>query len=254
MGHLLRIEREDHATVITLNRPEKRNALSLDLMLALMDTLDFVLDSRVIILAAEGNVFSSGHDLSEMAGRTEAEYRDLFDVCTQLMLKLHAIPQPVIAEVQGLATAAGCQLVASCDLAIATDDAGFATPGVKIGLFCSTPAIPLVRAIGRKRAMEMLLLGRTIDARTAADWGLINRSVPAGQLKFATRELARQIAEASKDTIATGKRSFYEQIDMPEFDAYEKTKTVMTRNALNADAQEGISAFLGKRRAIWSGS
>src|ERR1039457_618096 len=169
--------------IITLNRPERRNALSLSLMLDLIRCLDdFGSDSgiRAIILAAAGKVFSSGHDLSEMVGRTVNDYRRIFDVCSELMQKIQSIPQPVIAQVQGIATAAGCQLAATCDLAIASEEATFATPGVKIGLFCTTPMVALSRAVGRKRAMEMLLTGRMVDAHTAAEWGLINRAVPAG--------------------------------------------------------------------------
>src|SRR6202023_56360 len=162
--------------IITLNRPDRRNALSLDLMSELIDCLNEVgadTNIRVVILAAAGQVFSSGHDLSEMVGRNVNDYRRIFDVCTELMTKIQSIPQPVIAQVQGIATAAGCQLVATCDLAIASEDAAFATPGVKIGLFCSTPMVALTRAVGRKRAMEMLLTGRLVDAVTAADWGIV---------------------------------------------------------------------------------
>ncbi len=242
--------------VITLNRPERRNALSLDLMLELIRCLDeFAAGSnlRAIILAASGKVFSSGHDLSEMTGRSIADYRRLFDVCTELMVKIQSIPQPVIAQVQGVATAAGCQLVASCDLAIASEKAAFATPGVKIGLFCTTPMVALTRAVGRKRAMEMLLTGKLVDAATAADWGLINRAVPAAELEFATRELACKIAEASSFTVALGKQAYYAQIDLDQAKAYAYAKEVMSMNSLAQDAQEGISAFLDKRVACWSG-
>src|SRR5580700_6591768 len=181
--------------IVTLNRPERRNALSLGLMTELISALDELAAEksiRAIILAASGKVFSSGHDLSELVGRTVNDYRRLFDVCTDLMAKIQSIPQPVIAQVQGVATAAGCQLVATCDLAIASDQAAFATPGVKIGLFCTTPMVALSRAVGRKRAMEMLLTGKLVDAATAADWGLVNRVVPAAELESATRELARR--------------------------------------------------------------
>jgi enoyl-CoA hydratase/carnithine racemase len=247
---------EDQLGVITLNRPERRNPLSLDLMLELIGCLDEFAASteiRAIIIAAAGKVFSSGHDLSEMVGRTLADYRRLFDVCTQLMVKVQSIPQPVIAQVQGIATAAGCQLVATCDLAIASDQAAFATPGVKIGLFCTTPMVALSRAIGRKRAMEMLLTGKLIDAATAADWGLVNRVVPADELESATRELARRIADASSFTVALGKQAYYAQIDLDQSKAYAYAKEVMTMNSLAHDAQEGISAFLEKRVACWSG-
>src|SRR5947209_597028 len=197
--------------VITLNRPQRRNALSLDLMLELIQCLDgFEADraTRAIILAAEGKVFSSGHDLSEMVGRSIADYRRLFDVCTQLMTKIQSIAQPVIAQVQGVATAAGCQLVATCDLAIASEDAAFATPGVNIGLFCSTPMVALSRVIGRKRALEMLLTGKMVDAFTASEWGLINRVVPAGELESETRRMANEIAQSSDFTVALGKQAF----------------------------------------------
>jgi enoyl-CoA hydratase/carnithine racemase len=242
--------------VITLNRPERRNPLSLDLMLELIGCLDeFAADShiRAIILAAAGKVFSSGHDLSEMVGRTVADYRELFDVCTRLMTKIQSVGQPVIAQVQGIATAAGCQLVATCDLAIASDQAAFATPGVNIGLFCTTPMVALTRAVGRKRAMEMLLTGKLIDASTAAEWGLVNHVVPAAELESATRELACKIAEASSFTVALGKQAYYAQIDLDQSKAYAYAKEVMTMNSLAHDAQEGISAFLEKRVACWSG-
>jgi enoyl-CoA hydratase/carnithine racemase len=201
--HLIR-STDGQLGIITLNRPECRNALSLELMRELISYFDEITaetNIRAIILAASGKVFSSGHDLSEMVGRTVNDYRRLFDVCTELMMKIQSIPQPVIAQVQGVATAAGCQLVATCDLAIASDQAAFATPGVKIGLFCTTPMVALSRAVGRKRAMEMLLTGKLVDAATAADWGLVNRVVPAAELEAATRELACKIAQASRRTM-----------------------------------------------------
>lgn len=253
--HLLQTT-EGPIGVITLNRPERRNALSLDLMLELIACLDSMgreTSLRAIILAAVGKVFSAGHDLSEMVGRTVGEYRRLFDVCTELMAKIQAIPQPVIAQVQGIATAAGCQLVATCDLAIASHQAAFATPGVKIGLFCTTPMVALSRAVGRKRAMEMLLTGKRVDAAAAAEWGLVNRVVPAEELESATRALACQIAEASSFTVALGKQAYYAQVDLDQPKAYAYAKEVMTMNSLAHDAQEGISAFLEKRVACWSG-
>jgi enoyl-CoA hydratase/carnithine racemase len=188
-----------------------------------------------------------------MTGRNINEYRHMYDVCTRLMEKIQRIPQPVIAEVQGIATAAGCQLVASCDLAVASDQAAFATPGVKIGLFCTTPMVPLSRAIGRKRALEMLLTGDLIDPATAADWGLINRVVPAAALTAETRKLAARIADASSLVIGIGKQAYYTQIDLDQPKAYAYAKEVMTMNSLAADAQEGISAFLEKRPACWTG-
>ena len=247
---------EGHLGVITLNRPDRRNALSLEMMLELIRALDEYAANpavRAVILAAKGKAFSSGHDLSEMVGRTLNDYRRIFDVCTELMTKIQSIPQPVIAEVQGIATAAGCQLVATCDLAVASDEAQFATPGVKIGLFCSTPMVALSRAVGRKRAMEMLLTGKMVDAATAAEWGLINRAVPAIELESETRRLACRIAEASSFTVGLGKQAYYAQIDLDQPKAYAYTKEVMSMNALAADAQEGMTAFLGKRSPVWAG-
>lgn len=253
--HILRSV-EDNLGIVTLNRPQRRNALSLDVMLELIECFESFASNReirVVILAAEGSVFSSGHDLNEMTGRTVDEYRRIFDVCTELMQKIQSIPQPVIAQIQGMATAAGCQLVATCDLAIASENATFATPGVKIGLFCTTPMVALSRAVGRKRAMEMLLTGRAVDAKTAEEWGLINRAVPAGQLEAATRELAHRIADASSFTVGLGKQAYYAQIDLDQPKAYAYAKEVMSMNALAQDAQEGILAFLEKRAACWSG-
>jgi enoyl-CoA hydratase/carnithine racemase len=250
----LRVEDHGPVRILTMARPERRNALSLAVMEELRSTLlaagaDAAVS--VVVIAANGPVFSSGHDLRELYSPTPAAADALFAACSRLMESLHAIPQPVIAEVQGLATAAGCQLVAACDLALAADTAQFATPGVRIGLFCSTPMVALTRAIGRKRAMEMLLTGRLVGAVEAADWGLINHAVPAAQLRDATMELALQIAAASGATVATGKRAFYEQIEQPEREAYERMQRVMAANALDEDAQEGICAFLEKRKPLW---
>ncbi len=250
------VEVDQQIARITLNRPERRNALSLALMRELLDCLRSFGESReisAVILAAAGNVFSSGHDLSEMRGRTIGDYRKLFEVCVEMMTEIQRIPQPVIAEVQGVATAAGCQLVATCDLAVASETAKFATPGVRIGLFCSTPMVALTRAVGRKRALEMLMTGAPIDARTAAEWGLVNRVVPAEQLRTEAENLARQIAEASPMTLGLGKHAFYTQIDLDQAKAYDYTREVMSLNAMAADAQEGICAFLEKRPPQWSG-
>ncbi len=241
---------------VTLNRPEKRNALSLDLMEQVIGALEEIgasPDIRVVELEGAGPAFSAGHDLSEMVGQDLSFYERLFDVCTVMMETIHRIPQPVIAKVHGVATAAGCQLVASCDLAIASEDARFATPGVRIGLFCSTPMVPLTRAIGRKRAMRMLLTGDLIDARTAMEWGLINDVVPADELDDAVDRLADAIVRSSPLTVGIGKRAFYDQVDLDEHGAYEHTKHVMATNMLAADAQEGVSAFLEKRPPQWSG-
>jgi enoyl-CoA hydratase/carnithine racemase len=242
--------------IITLNRPERRNPLSLALMREMIGCLDeFGRDAaiRAVILASTGPAFSAGHDLSELTGGTVNDYRRIFDVCTELMTKIQSIPQPVIAQVQGIATAAGCQLVATCDLAIASEDAAFATPGVKIGLFCTTPMVALSRAVGRKRALEMLLTGKLVDATTAADWGLVNRVVPGRGLESETRQLACRIAEASSFTVALGKQAYYMQIDLDQPKAYAYAKEVMTMNSLAHDAQEGMSAFLEKRAPCWTG-
>lgn len=247
---------EGPVAVVTLNRPSRRNALSLELMLELMECLQRVAEDggiRAVVLAAAGKVFSSGHDLGEMVGRNINEYRRVFDVCSDLMRKIQSIPQPVIAQVQGIATAAGCQLVATCDLAVASDQAAFATPGVKIGLFCTTPMVALTRAVGRKRALQMLLTGDMIDPATAADWGLVNMVVPAEGLEETVRKMALRIAEASSLTVALGKEAFYAQIDLDQPKAYSYAKEVMSMNALAADAQEGITAFLGKRQPCWVG-
>ena len=238
--------------ILTLNHPSRRNALSLALMRELTIALKGLEpETRAVILAAAGPAFSAGHDLREMRGRSPEDYGELFEVCTVLMRTLQTIPQPVIAEVQGVATAAGCQLVAACDLAIAADTATFATPGVKIGLFCSTPMVELTRSIGRKRALEMLLTGRAISTAEAADWGLINRVVPLKMLRATTLELAESIAEAARYTVSLGKRAFYAQAELDTAQAYAQTAQVMATNALAVDAQEGISAFLEKRPPVW---
>ena len=241
---------------ITLNRPQRRNALSVELMRELIECLEEVSaqpEVRAVVLAAAGQAFCSGHDLSEMIGQDINRYRQIFDICTELMNRIQQIPQPVIAQVQGVATAAGCQLVAACDLAVASENATFATPGVKIGLFCTTPMVALSRAVGRKRALEMLLTGRPIDARTACEWGLVNRVVPAAELAQVTRALACEIAQSSSLTVALGKQAYYTQIDLDQPKAYAYAKEVMSMNALALDAQEGMSAFLGKRTPCWVG-
>ena len=249
-------ETERIATVI-LNRPEKRNALSRELMAQLTCTLADIgrrTDIGAVILGASGGVFSSGHDLAELVDRSALEYQQIFDQCVEMMETIQRIPQPVIARVRGVATAAGCQLVATCDLAFAEEGASFGTPGVKIGLFCSTPMVAVSRAIGRKRALQLLLTGERIDARTAAEWGLINAAVPADQLDAHTRRVAEQIVRASPLVVGVGKRAFYAQIDMDQHAAYAHTSDVMTMNALMADAHEGITAFLDKRTPAWVGA
>lgn len=239
---------------LTLNRPEKRNAISRQLLAdleAAQRRLEGDKEIRVVVLAASGAAFSSGHDLKEMVGRTEAEYRDLFQLCSRVMLGIRRLPQPVIARVQGLATAAGCQLAASCDIVVAADSAAFATPGVKIGLFCTTPMVPLVRVVPPRAALEMLLTGKPISAQRAWELGLVNRVVPAEGLDAAVLEYANAIRASSPLTVRLGKAAFYELLPLTESAAYERASEVMTRNALCHDAQEGIDAFLGKRQPEW---
>jgi enoyl-CoA hydratase/carnithine racemase len=250
------VARDGQITTITMNTPEKRNALSLEMMNELIAAFTAAgndTDTRVVVLAANGPAFSAGHDLRDLVDGDITVYRHVFDVCTQLMELIQAIPQPVIARVHRIATAAGCQLVATCDLAIAAEDAKFATPGVRIGLFCTTPMVALSRAVGRKRAMQMLLTGEAISAETAADWGLVNSVVPAGQVEEATAALAQRIVEASSLVVALGKQAFYTQIDLDQPKAYAYAKEVMSMNALAADAQEGMCAFLDKRAPTWRG-
>jgi enoyl-CoA hydratase/carnithine racemase len=245
---------DDGVTSVTLNRPEKRNALSLEVMQELIAAFTAIgadRSAKVAVLRGIGPVFSAGHDLREMLERSVEEYRTVFDTCVRLMETLQAIPQPVIAEIAGIATAAGCQLVATCDLAIASSDAKFATPGVKIGLFCTTPMVALTRAIGRKRAMEMLLTGEMIDAHTAAEWGLINHVVAPADLAPAVQALARRIASSATFVVGLGKAAFYAQIDLDQPKAYAYAKEVMSMNALADDAQEGMSAFVSKRSPTW---
>jgi len=244
------------AVVITLNRPETRNALSTPLMEELTAELERQsarAECRVIILAAKGTAFSAGHDLKELIDRTLDEERAIFETCTRMMDTVQRIPQPVIAAVQGIATAAGCQLVATCDLAIASREARFATPGVRIGLFCSTPMVAVSRNIGRKRALEMLLTGKPISAETAAEWGLVNKVVEPEELDGAAHELAEQIASSSPLTLKIGKRAFYDQAGKEQDAAYDLMGEVMSTNAMTGDAQEGMSAFLEKRPATWKG-
>lgn len=256
--HVTIASTEGIATVELAN-PERRNALSLETMRELLAIFGALADDRsvkAVVLRATGPVFSAGHDLREMrcAGDEAdvAKFREIFDVCVRVMTAIQTIPQPVIAEVAGIATAAGCQLVATCDLALASSDARFATPGVKIGLFCTTPMVALTRNIGRKRAMEMLLTGDFIDAETAERWGLINRVVAPAALHDETLTLARKIVAASAFTVGLGKAAFYAQIDLDQPKAYAYAKEVMTLNALDADSREGIGAFLERRSPQWT--
>lgn len=239
---------------LTLDQPARRNPLSAETMREVTAGLrELSADERVrvVIVRAEGPVFSAGHDLTEMIGRTLDEERAIFDGCTEMMETVQSIPQPVIAAVQGPAIAAGCQLAASCDLVVAASSAVFGTPGVKIGLFCSTPMVALSRAVGRKRAMQMLLTGQVIDADTAADWGLVNFVVDAAELDREVRDLAAKITTASPLTVRIGKQAFYRQIDLPQAQAYEAMAETMATNAMTCDAQEGMAAFVEKRTPEW---
>lgn len=250
------VRHEGPAAHLVLNRPEKRNALSLETMeemIAALRALGEDPDVRAIVIEGAGPVFSAGHDLREMIGRDVRTYQHTVDVCTVMMEQIHRTPQPVIARVHGIATAAGCQLVAACDLAIASSDARFATPGVKIGLFCSTPMVPISRAVGRKRALQMLLTGDFVDAATAAAWGLINDAVAPDELDAAVAALVARIAASSPLTIAIGKDAFWAQVELDEHRAYDIGRSAMVKNALTADAQEGMTAFVEKRSPEWSG-
>lgn len=250
----------DGVATLTLNRPAQRNCLSEALMSALTDALNEVradASVRVVVIAANGPVFSSGHDLKELTAhradgdRGRAYFQKIMHQCSAMMQTVVRLPKPVIARVHGVATAAGCQLVASCDLAVASDDAKFATPGVNIGLFCSTPMVALSRNVSRKHAMEMLLTGEMIGASRAADLGLINRSVPIAELDATVMELAGRIGGKSALTVAIGKEAFYEQLEKPLSDAYDYASEVMVKNMLARDAEEGIGAFIEKRTPKW---
>jgi enoyl-CoA hydratase/carnithine racemase len=247
---------ETHGPIarITLNRPDRRNALSEQLLRELDKALVRIVDDsriRTVVIAARGPVFCSGHDLSEMVGRSAEYYRELFSLCSAVMLRLRRLPQPVIARVHGAATAAGCQLVAACDLAVAAETSTFATPGVKIGLFCTTPMVPLVRAVPAKPALEMLLTGKPISAKRAWELGLVNRVVTLQEIDTAVDEYVQTILASSASVISLGKAAFYEQRALDEAAEYELATQVMVDNALSADAQEGIHAFLQKRQPIW---
>ncbi|MGB7449626.1 MAG: enoyl-CoA hydratase [Ornithinimicrobium sp.] len=252
----LSVERRDSAAVLTLNLPDQRNPLSLSMMQDLRDRLlEIGTDDqvRVVVIKGEGKVFSSGHNLKEMTDRSLEDQREIFEVCTQMMQAVQQIPQPVIAQVHGVAAAAGCQLVATCDLAVAADSTLFLTPGVRIGLFCSTPMVALSRNVGRKRAMEMLLTGEPISAATAADWGLINRAVTQDQLETEVWDLVEKLSAWSPMTMGVGKQAFYAQLDVPQAEAYGLMSETMATNAMALDAQEGINAFLTKRQPVWQG-
>ncbi|MXZ90439.1 MAG: enoyl-CoA hydratase [Chloroflexi bacterium] len=246
---------QDGIAVLTLTNPEKRNVLSSRTLAALEEWLDWIADepdARVVVISSQGPVFSSGHDLNELVNGDAEDYTAVFDACTRVMEAIRLLPKPVIAQVQGLATAAGCQLVATCDIAVAADTAAFATPGVQIGLFCTTPGVAVARSVMPKKAMEMLLTGQPISAQEALDFGLISRIAPADQLEAQTMALARQIASASAQTLALGKAAFYRQIEMDRPSAYQFAGKVMVDNLQIDDAHEGITAFLEKRPPVWT--
>ena len=250
----VRLEIDGPIATVTLARPEKRNALGLEFMQSVIEAFNGVPnDVGVVVLTAEGKVFSAGHDIKEMMDRDDEYYTELFDTCETMLRTIRDLRQPVIARVQGIATAAGCQLVATCDLAIASDAAWFATPGVKIGLFCHTPNVAVSRAVGQKRAMQMLLTGEPVDAATAVEWGLINQAVPADDLDDAVSDMANKILDYSRSTISLGKRTFYAQEGLSVDEAYALAGPVMATNAANEHAQEGFGAFLDKREPQWPG-
>jgi len=255
MTAILLEERAGGVRRLTLNRPEARNALSIGLMTALLEALGRAAadpEARIVVIAGAGPAFCAGHDLRELRADPRREaYQRIFALCSELMLAIVRLPKPVIAEVHGVATAAGCQLVATCDLVVAAEEARFATPGVNIGLFCSTPMVALSRAVGRKAAMEMLLTGELIDAMTARSLGLVNRVVPKAGLRDAVDGLARQIAGKSALIVKIGKEAFYRQAELDLAGAYRYAAEVMTTNMLARDAGEGIDAFLAKRAPVW---
>jgi enoyl-CoA hydratase/carnithine racemase len=251
---MLLIESQSGVARLTLNRPERRNAISAAMLSELTSALDKIAvdrSVRAVVIAAAGPVFCAGHDLSEMVGRSRTEYEALFGRCSRVMQQIRRLPQPVIARVQGIATAAGCQLVATCDLAVASTEARFATPGVKIGLFCTTPMVPLARSVPPKVALEMLLTGIPITAERALAAGLVNRVVPAEQLDAAVQELTDAILASSPAVISQGKKAFYDHLMLDETAAYEKAMSLMIEAAPQHDAQEGMSAFLEKRPPRW---
>jgi enoyl-CoA hydratase/carnithine racemase len=254
-GQQVEIVRDGAIARVVMNRPERRNALSHEMMTNMLAALDTVAADgtlHVLVIEGRGPAFSAGHDLVEMtANRDAAFYDTLFATCVQLMTRIHELPQPVIARVHGVATAAGCQLVAACDLAVASTEATFATPGVNIGLFCSTPMVPVARAIGSKRALELLFTGESIGARTALEWGLVNKVVSGDRLDKEVDALARRIADASPSVVALGKRAFYAQDRLTEPAAYDVAAPVMVENAQYDDAHEGMRAFLEKRAPRW---
>ncbi|UCG22067.1 MAG: enoyl-CoA hydratase [Deltaproteobacteria bacterium] len=250
----IKVQVDGHIATLLLNRPKKRNALSLNTLEEMSHALKDLArrqEVRVVILRGSGPIFSAGHDLKELADGDLNEYRKIFATCMNMMLLLREIPQPVIAAVHGTATAAGCQLVAACDLAIATVDARFATPGVKIGFFCTTPMVPLSRVIGRKKALEMLFTGGFISANEALQFGLVNRVVPTEELDETVNNLAEHICQFSRTVLGVGKEAFYRQIEMSERLAYSYASEVISVNGVMPVAREGMAAFLDKRDPVW---
>ncbi|MDQ2586072.1 enoyl-CoA hydratase-related protein [Saccharothrix yanglingensis] len=250
----IRVERTDDVVRITMDRAARRNSLSAEHLAELLTAFRDVAasDALGVVLAGEGPVFSAGHDFADVSSRDLEGVRELLILCTDLMRTIESVPQVVVARVHGLATAAGCQLVASCDLAVASEDAAFALPGGKGGWFCHTPAVPVARAIGRKRLMELALTGDPIDARTAEQWGLVNRVVPADGLDEAVDDLVRRATRGSRASKALGKQTIYAQLDRPEADAYAIAVEVMAAASQTAAAKEGMSSFLEKRPAVWT--
>jgi enoyl-CoA hydratase/carnithine racemase len=250
----IQVQIDGHIAKLLLNRPKKRNALSLSTLEEMSHALKDLArrqEVKVVILRGSGPMFSAGHDLKELADGGLNEYRKIFAACMNMMLLLHDIPQPVIAAVHGIATAAGCQLVAACDLAVATEDARFATPGVKIGFFCTTPMVPLSRAVGRKKALEMLFTGEFISADEALQFGLVNRVVPTEELDETVKNLAEHICQFSRTVLGEGKEAFYRQIEMSERLAYAYASEVISVNGVMPVAREGMAAFLEKREPTW---
>ncbi|MEJ2428769.1 MAG: enoyl-CoA hydratase [Deltaproteobacteria bacterium] len=250
----IQVQTDGHMSTLLLNRPDKRNALSLNMLEEMSHALKDLArrqETKVVILRGSGPAFSAGHDLRELVDSTLNEYRKIFATCMKMMLLLQEIPQPVIAAVHGIATAAGCQLVAACDLAVATEDARFATPGVRIGLFCTTPMVPLSRVVGRKKALEMLFTGEFISAHEALQFGLVNRVVPTVELDETAINLAEHICQFSRTVLGVGKEAFYRQVEMSEKLAYAYASEVISVNGVMPVAQEGIAAFLAKRQSVW---
>ncbi len=254
---LVLYQEENGVATLTLNRPKKFNALSEAMLITLQEELDAIAKNesvRLVILQGAGKVFCAGHDLKEMiANRKEAYYHSLFKQCSKMMMTLNQMPQPIIAKVHGIATAAGCQLVAACDLAVAAEDTRFATSGINVGLFCSTPAVPVSRNIPRKQAMELLLTGEFIDANTALSWGLLNRVAPLEKLDDEIQKLADAILSKSSVAVFTGKKMFYKQLETKMEDAYAYAGDIMACNMMAEDVSEGVDAFINKRQAVWKG-